>query len=236
MLLAQAPRPALTFYPKWIAANAWAEAAGLGTTLLLGRAAAPVLEQDASLGTVLAGAAAAVILGILLEGVVVGSAQARVLRLALPGLSAADWIKATMLGAGVAWLLGMVPSTAAALLTTAPPSGAAPTPEPSAMVQYGLALLLGAVTGPILGLGQWLVLRRHVVRAGRWILANALAWALGMVMIFLGMDQVPWGRGGFAVALGVYLVCGAAGVLVGAVHGLVLRVLLREARPAPAAA
>jgi hypothetical protein len=103
-------------------------------------------------------------------------------------------------------------------------------------VQYGLALLLGAVTGPVLGLGQWLVLRRYVARAGRWIVANAVAWALGMVVIFLGMDQVPWWRGGLQVVLGVYLVCGAAGLVVGAIHGWILRDLLRGARSAPAAA
>jgi hypothetical protein len=140
-----------------------------------------------------------------------------------------------MLGAGVAWLLGMVPSTVAALLTEGPSSGVQPTPEPSAPVQYALALALGAVTGPVLGLGQWLVLRRHVVRAGRWIMANAVAWALGMVVIFLGMDQVPWGRGCLVVVLGVYLVCGAAGALVGVIHGRVLRLLLQESRAAPAA-
>jgi hypothetical protein len=227
------PEPEATFYPRWIVANAWAEAAGLGTTLLLGRAAARVLEQDAGTGAVLAGAMAAVTLGVLLEGALVGGAQARVLRGSLQDLSAADWIKATMLGAGVAWLLGMVPSTVAALVASSPSSRTVPPPEPSALGQYGLALLLGAVTGPLLGLGQWLVLRRHVARAGRWIVANAVAWALGMVVIFLGMDQLPWQRGGLVVVAGVYLVCGAAGALVGVVHGRVLRALLREARSVP---
>jgi hypothetical protein len=176
---------------------------------------------------------AAVTLGVLLEGALVGGVQARVLRGSLQDLSAADWIKATMLGAGVAWLLGMVPSTVAALVAWSPSSRTVPPPEPSALGQYGLALLLGAVTGPVLGLGQWLVLRRHVARAGRWIVANAVAWALGMVVIFLGMDQLPWQRGGLVVVAGVYLVCGAAGALVGVVHGRVLRALLREARPVP---
>lgn len=102
------------------------------------------------------------------------------------------------------------------------------------MVQYGLALLLGAVTGPVLGLGQWLVLRRHVARPGRWIVANAIAWALGMVVVFWGMDQVPWTRGGLVVGLAIYLVCGVAGVVVGATHGWFLRNLVREARAARA--
>lgn len=222
------------FYPQWIAANGWAEAAGLGTTLFLGRAAAPVLERDVGWGAVMLGAAAAVILGILLEGLLVGSAQARALRGALPGLPGADWIKATMLGAGMAWLLGMVPSTLAALAAAGPSGSAAPMTEPPALAQYGLALLLGAVTGPVLGLGQWLVLRRHVARAGRWIMANAVAWAVGMVVIFLGMDQVPWQRGGLRVVFGVYLVCGAAGLVVGSIHGWILRDLLRSGSAAHA--
>ena len=229
------PEPATSFYPRWIAANGWAEAAGLGTALLLGRAAAPLLEQEAAWQTVLLGAVAAVILGVLLEGLVVGGAQARVLRGCLPELSAVGWIKATMLGAGVAWLLGMVPSTVAALVTD-PSSAIASTPEPSAPVRYGLALLLGMITGPLLGVGQWLVLRRHVAKAARWILVNAAAWALGMVVIFFGMDQVPWSRGGVRVVLGIYLVCGTAGLIVGAIHGWVLRALIRETASAPAAA
>jgi hypothetical protein len=192
--------------------------------------------EDAGWGAIVLGAVAAVILGILLEGLLVGSAQARVLRATLHGFPTADWIKATMLGAGVAWLLGMVPSTLAALAAAAPSGSSAPTSEPPALVQYGLALLLGAVTGPVLGLGQWLMLRRYVARAGRWILANALAWALGMVVIFLGMDQVPWQRGGLRVVLGVYLVCGAAGLVVGAIHGRILRDLLRKGSSAPAPA
>ena len=229
------PAPQASFYPQWIAANGWAEAAGLGTTLLLGRAAAPALERDAGWGTILIGAVAAVLLGILLEGVLVGIAQSRVIRASFPAITAAGWITATMLGAGAAWVLGMVPSTVAALLSTGSAAGAAPPTHPTALVQYGLALLLGAVTGPVLGVGQWLVLRRHVTRAGRWIGANAVAWGLGMVLIFVGMDQLPWGRGDILLVLGVYGICGAAGLLVGAIHGWVLRDLLRRTRPLPAA-
>lgn len=225
--------PGSTFYPEWIVANGWAEAAGLGTTLLLGRAAGPALEQGAGPGAIMLGALAAVVLGVLLEGVLVGSAQARVLRSSLRTLSTADWIKGTMLGAGAAWLLGMVPSTVVSLLEIAPATGAGS--EPSAAARYGLALALGAVTGPVLGLGQWLVLRRHVSRAGRWIVANAVAWAVGMVVIFLGMDLVPWTGGGAAVVLGVYLVCGTAGLVVGAIHGRVLSNLLQEVVSGPAA-
>ena len=59
---------------------------------------------------------AAVALGTLLEGVVVGAAQWRVLREPLPALSRGSWVEATAIGAGLAWLLGMVPSTVISLL------------------------------------------------------------------------------------------------------------------------
>ena len=121
----------------------------------------------------------------------------------------------------------MVPSTVLGL-TTSYGHSAAPT-EPPVSVQYALALLLGLVTGPILGSAQALVLRRHARPASRWLWANATAWALGMPVIFLGMDLVPWSLGGAAVALAIYAVCGVAGTLAGAVHGRILRNMISSA-------
>jgi hypothetical protein len=141
---------------------------------------------------------AAVLLGVLLEGVLVGYAQARVLGPALPGLRPRAWVGATAVGAAAAWAVGMVPSTAAAL--AAGPEGAGADAGPSPLVVYPLAALLGLVTGPILGVAQWRVLRRHVHGAGRWLWANAAGWAAGMPIIFAGMDLVPWDRGRAGVA------------------------------------
>jgi hypothetical protein len=90
-------------------------------------------------------------------------------------------------------------------------------------------VLLGLVAGPV-GFAQWLVLRRHRPGAWRWLGANAAAWAAGMPLIFLGMDLLPWERGGLGVAAGIYSVCAAAGLVVGAIHG---RVLLRVAGEPP---
>src|SRR3990172_3865550 len=55
------------FYRRWILANGWAEAAGLGTTFVLGREAAPWLERATGAATVILGALAAVFLGLILE-------------------------------------------------------------------------------------------------------------------------------------------------------------------------
>jgi hypothetical protein len=212
----------LDFYLRWIAANGAGEALGLGTTFALGVLIAPSLGGDASVAGVLAGAAAAVILGTLLEGVVVGAFQAGALRGPLPGLSRRAWIVATAIGAGAAWLLGMIPSTLMALAGHGETVAAGPPVEPPMLMQLGLAALLGLVLGPVLALPQWRVLRPQVSHAGRWIWANALAWAAGMPVIFACMDLLPWESGGPRLYAGLVLVATVAGALVGSIHGRVL--------------
>jgi hypothetical protein len=216
----------VAFYRHWIVANGWAEAVGLGTTMALGWLIAPRLAGPQDVATVLAGALAAIALGIVLEGVMVGWAQGAVLQRRLRTLTLRSWLLATALGAGIAWALGMVPSTVMALRPMDP--GAAPPAEPSALVQYPLAAALGLITGPVLGFAQWLVLRRHVKRAGRWLWANGLAWGVGMPLIFLGMDRVPWNGGSVAVIGTIYVVCAVTGTVVGAIHGRFLLALVRS--------
>lgn len=215
------------FYGRWIAANTGAEAAGLGTTFLLGRLVAPHLDAAPGVLTVVIGAALAVVLGMLLEGVVVGAAQEWVLRPALPTLQPGRWIRATAIGAGIAWLVGMIPSTV--LTLRSPAFDAAPPTEPAPLIQYGLGVGMGLVTGPILGVAQWTVLRRMVPAAHRWLWANALAWGVGLPVIFVGMDRVAWTGPAATMALGIYATCAVAGTVVGAIHGLVLRALVRGA-------
>jgi hypothetical protein len=215
----------MTFYLRWIMANAWAEAVGLGTTLVLARMAAPMVERTTGVVSIVSGVAAAILVGTFLEGVIVGVAQERVLRRRLPDVRPGAWIAATTVGAGLAWILGMIPSTIVALTSLGAQTASAPS-APGAAVQYGLATLLGLVAGPVLGLAQWTVLRQSVPGAAQWLWANALAWAVGMPVIFAGMDIVPWTAPFPIVVAAVYLVCGAAGLVVGAIHGRVLSRLL----------
>jgi hypothetical protein len=42
-----------------------------------------------------------------------------------------------------------------------------------------------------IGTAQWLVLRRHVRRAGWWIAATAAAWTAGLA-VFLGVATPLW--------------------------------------------
>jgi hypothetical protein len=214
-----------TFYGAWIGANAFSEAVGLGTTIILGWRVGPVLDRLSGFTSALAAALLAVVLGTVLEGVVVGAAQEVVLRRRLTQLRPRSWMVATAIGAALAWVLGMVPSTVIAL-TSSESTSQSPA-EPTVFVTILLAAGLGLVAGPILGIAQWTVLRRLVQRAGRWLWANALAWAVGMPLIFLGMDLVPWTGQPLIAALAVYAVCAITGAVVGVIHGSILVQLLR---------
>jgi hypothetical protein len=94
-------------------------------------------------------AAIAVLAGTLIEGTVVGTAQWLVLRRRLPEMRWSTWALATGAGALLAWILGMVPSTVLSL--RAPGGREAASAEPSGMVIFGLAFLMGLVLGPVLG-------------------------------------------------------------------------------------
>jgi hypothetical protein len=49
-----------------------------------------------------------------------------------------------------------------------------------------------------------------------------------MPLIFFGMDRVPWGSHPALVLPAIYVVCGLAGLAVGAIHGWVLIRLVRS--------
>jgi hypothetical protein len=89
--------------------------------------------------------------------------------------------------------------------------------------------LSGAAIGVSVGVTQWLVLRRHVIRAEWWILASVLAWTVGGGIIGAADEM----EGGSA-----YLIGAAGAVIAGAITGASLAWLLRTRtdQPAPSAA
>jgi hypothetical protein len=218
-------------YVRWVLANGWSEAVGLGgTALVAGTLALAAPDPSSTLLTVL-GAVAVVAAGAGLEGALVGYAQARVLEHRLPGLRRRAWIAATAQGAGAAWALGMIPSTLMALMADPGARGGESPAMFEGASQYFMAAAMGLVLGPILGAPQWWELRRHVRRAGWWVPANAAAWAVGMPLVFLGAGaafeaSMPLLAVAFAVGS-----LALAGLAVGAIHGLVLVALLRDDRP-----
>jgi hypothetical protein len=202
---------------QWVAANSLAELAGLGGSALVGAAVYQVVG-DTAVGTFLL-ALVMILAGTFLEGVLVGLLQWRVLRRAFPTMLRLSWVRATAVGAAIAWTLGMIPST---LMSLTAETSSTPPPEINNTMVYGLAAIMGLVLGPILAIPQWTVLRHHVRQAGWWIPANSLAWACGMVVVFIGTSAIP--PEGITPGVGLVLLAtlAVAGAIVGAIHGLAL--------------
>ena len=209
------------FWLRWTLANGFGEAVGLSAVLLAGFG---VLGPRLAELTGAWPAALALVAGILLglfEGVVVGWAQWIVLRIRLPELPLSTWLLATVIGAMVAWGLGMLPST---LLSAGAGSDQAAAEMPE-LLTYAMAAGMGAVAGIVLALAQWIALRgqgSQVNRAGLWLPANALAWLCGMPLIFLGMGFLPVDSGVLQAIPIVLAATATAGLVVGAIHGFVL--------------
>jgi hypothetical protein len=212
------------FWQRWVVANALGELVGLGTVAAVGLLLFRHAGEPTDVPQALAFAAVFVLLGAF-EGVVIGLAQRQVLRTLLP--SVRGWVPATVVGAMVAWTVGMIPSTVAGLKQHGGSGVAAPS-EPPLILVLLLAACLGAVAGPVLAAFQWLSLRRIMPgKAWLWLPANAAAWAFGMPVIFLGAQASEVMSSTAAVAASVALAIFIAGAVVGAVHGGVLLALSR---------
>lgn len=213
--VARAETP-LHWWRDWVGLNALGELIGLAIPMA-------VAALWATRTSALAFASLMVVAGTL-EGVVVGYAQWRVLRRPFSALAAASWVKWTALGAAVAWALGMIPSV---LMHETSHAQTPDFGEMTTTTQLLLAALTGLVLGPVLGVPQWFVLRRHIDIAAWWIPANSLAWAFGMPVVFLGAGAVPADSSPVQLAAIGAVTLAAAGAVVGAVHGLMLLWLLR---------
>ncbi len=207
---------------RWVAANAAGEL-GLGVTLAAWVFLGPAIQSAVGRLVPWAAAACGVLAGTVIEGLCVGIAQWGVLRCIFPPRTGRAWVLAATVAACVSWSGGM-----ACLAASSAQAGSIPLPEASGVAQYALVMLMGAGLGLTLGIPQWWVLRRHVRQAGWWVLANVVAWALGMSGLFVVALLIPKDASRATVALVALAASVLAGAVVGAVHGLELvRVLLR---------
>ncbi|TQM32514.1 uncharacterized protein DUF385 [Nocardia bhagyanarayanae] len=147
---------------RWFALVTVGELLGFAVPAVAGVAAARTTTLLAAAALLVAGAA---------EGAILGWFQGHVLASVIPGLARRDWILATMLGAVVAWSLGMVPMLTNGLAGW-PPLLVVPA------IAAGAAVMVSAM-----GTAQWLVLRRHLTDAGGWIAATAVAWLAGLTVL-----------------------------------------------------
>lgn len=201
---------------RWVLVTAMGEFVGFAVPAAVGAVAAWAIDRKGGASATLAMLNVMVmVLAGVVEGAVLGFAQWLVLRRYIQKMARREWVLATALGAGVAWTIGMLPSTLGELITITP------------LVLVGGGILLGVVFVASIGCAQWLVLRRHIQRAGWWVLANAIAWPLGVAVPFIGLAMVPEG-GPVVVWVVVGVVSGVLmGVVVGAITGMALVWLLR---------
>jgi hypothetical protein len=198
----------------------WTFVCGIGEFLGIGAAAGAAFsffllvgETDTT-GERVASLIVVVCAGIL-EGLITGSLQWSILRQQFVDMKAKKWLICTVLGAAVAWLIGMTYPTFFI-------SDTASSSEPSRVMIVFLAAGSGIVLGAVFGFFQWLELRRHTMGASWWIVANTVAWIVGLVVIYLGAS-LP----GSDTAIGTVVLIGAvsglvAGLLVGAITGIFL--------------
>jgi hypothetical protein len=197
---------------RWTIAVALGELVGFAIPALAGAIAMALILPDTAVTV-------AVVVAGVGEGAVLGLFQWLALRHSLP-VSGRAWIGATALAAGVAWVLGMALSALAQQDTL----GIFPL--------IALATLLGVVFLLSMGGAQWVVLRHYVAHAGWWVVANAVAWPLGVAVPVVGMALVPDGASATIIAI-VGVLCGLLmGVVVGAITGGVLARLLSTNEPA----
>jgi hypothetical protein len=169
----------------------------------------------AAVGALTASAGVAVVVPTLLiagmiEGAVLGSGQAAVLRRAVPRLPSRQWIGATAAAAVLAYAIGLIPSTFAIDRWPLP-------------LAIGFAVIGGAVLLASIGTAQWFVLRHYAAGAGRWIWVTAVAWSVGL-LVFLGFAMPLWQPGQplwLIVAIGV-----AGGLLMAATTSLITGIAL----------
>jgi hypothetical protein len=212
-----------SFWRRWVFANSISETIGLGTTFIVGFSLVAQFGEGSGWMSVLLFAGVAVALG-MFEGFVVGVAQGAVMRQRLANFKIRSWVIATIIGVLLAWMLGMLPSTLMNL--TANDASSAPPMDMPDWISIVLAMPLGAVAGVILASAQWLALRRWIAHAWVWLPANALAWLVGMPVIFIGTSMIQADTSAIQSALMILVAIAIAGAVVGAIHGSVLVKLL----------
>lgn len=215
---------ARALFGRWLLACTAGELLGIGAAAGVALTVAAALGEPGSLGGRLLVLLAMVLAGVL-EGTLVGGFQWRVLRRRFPHVRARAWVGATVAVAALGWFVGMLPPT----FFMGPEAGARPASEPGLAQVAVLAAGFGLVAGAAFGGGQWWVLRRHAARAGWWVAANALGWAVGMPCIFLAAS-LP--EAGTARALTV-LLGAAGGVLAGFCVAVPTGAVLVRLRPLP---
>jgi hypothetical protein len=130
------------------------------------------------------------------------------------------WVLANTIGWVVAVLGGMTVSEAASRAT--PIIGSVTLTRILELVgRFGFGFVLGV----LLGISQWLVLRRRLSNVGWWVVATAVGWLVGFMAWQLSIRYtITFDQ---EYDLDLVLACGLTGTLTGAVLGILQALTLR---------
>ena len=206
-------------WSRWTLANALSEMVGLGLTFLITGLVFSRLDGLGTMTSILLSFAFAVASGAI-EATFVGLAQWWAMRPWFPSIERFAWLRGTMVGALIAYVLGYIPSTIMSMGEAT--ASSVPMAEPPQWIVLLLAAGMGAIGGVVLSFAQWLVMRGKVKRAGLWIPANMLAWTFGMPVIFWGIDLAFKMSAVWQSILLMAATLFIAGAVVGGIHGLFL--------------
>lgn len=140
------------------------------------------------------------------EGALLGYFQSRVLAKYIKGFKRVAWVKATVAGAGLAWAIGMFPSTVGDKLSSVPVW---------LLIPFGI--ILGCILLLSIGYTQYLVFKKYIKNAYKWIWVNVVAWVGGLAAVFAIMFTAPEGTfntivfsalGGLAMAFTMSVITG----------------------------
>lgn len=211
-------------YSRWVVLNAVTGAAAIGLPVLAAWAFATRFTGTPPQSALIVVGVVAAIIGIVLSGIFVGSAQWWLVRHRIVGLPLGKWNIALTLGFTLSWI-GLIAALAYLQLTSVTPwritNGVAP---PTLWV-----LCTGLLIGLAIALPQALVLRQYVDQAFWWLYGNALGWVFGLMALVTIFPHVPIkgtkaivgaiGGGSFVLAL-----------IIAAVNGLFLSIMLSVIR------
>lgn len=204
-----------SLWAKWTINCALGELIGIGCAGLLAYSANTLLGEPDSLVEKLIILLIMLIAG-LIEGTVLSFFQWRILVRKIPTLNRSIWFKYTASVAVLGWFLGMLPP----LFLNHSSEVTNESQEPSRLVILMLSTLLGLFLGALFGLFQWFVLKKHISKAYKWIIANALGWSLAMSVIFF-FASIPDEQDSLIFIITMGTIAGLlAGLIVGMVTGI----------------
>ena len=151
------------------------------------------------------------------EGLVLGGLQAYGLSWVFATVSRSRWILATIVVGLIGWGIG---AFLPLFLVAEPAVGGGNEPGLAATAMF--AAVFGVLIGAVFGLGQSWALPAEARRRYRWIIGNAVGWAIGLPFVYVAA-QLAADQSGWVVRIALWAAGGiGAGSCVGLSTGIAL--------------